>query len=119
MKLMAEAWDAAGLYQVGSPVGDLRGTAGGYVRDPFCSASLANVTNFNTAAARSLLNILPLSRLAPNAVALLNLYPQPTGSALQNNYVVSPVNRTTTDSFDVRFDETFSQKNSASYATAS
>jgi hypothetical protein len=91
----------------------LRGTAGGYVRDPFYGGSLGGVTNFNTAAARPLLNVLPASRLAPNAVALLNLYPSPTGSTLQNNFVTSPVNTTTSDSFDVRFDESFSQKDSA------
>jgi hypothetical protein len=91
----------------------LRGTAGSFVRDPFYSGSLAGATNFNTAAARSLLNVLPASRLAANAVALLNLYPEPTGSALQNNFVTSPINRTTTDSFDVRFDESFSSRDSA------
>jgi hypothetical protein len=91
----------------------LSGTPGGYVRDPFYSGSIGNTSNFNTAAQRALLNQLPASRLAPNAIALLNLYPSPTSSALQNNYVTSPINRTTTDSFDVRFDETFSQRDSA------
>ena len=90
----------------------LRGTAGSYVRDPFYSAALAGMTNFSTPAARALLNQLPAARLGASAVALLNLYPTPTGGTLQNNYVTSPVNSTTTDSFDVRFDETFSQRDS-------
>ncbi len=91
----------------------LRGTAGGYVRDPFHSGAVGATTNFNGAAQRALLNQLPATRLAPNAVALLNLYPAPTGAALQNNFVTSPINSTTTDSFDVRFDENFSQRDSA------
>lgn len=91
----------------------LKGTAGSYVRDPFYSGNLGNTTNFNTAAQRALLNQLPASRLSPNAVTLLNLYPSPTGASLQNNFVTSPINRTTTDSFDVRFDEAFSQRDSA------
>ena len=95
------------------PVTGLRGTAGSYVRDPFYNGAVGTTTNFNTAAQRALLNQLPASRLSPNAVALLNLYPTPTGSALQNNYVTSPINRTTTDSFDVRLDENFSQRDSA------
>ncbi|AFL90109.1 hypothetical protein Terro_3900 [Terriglobus roseus DSM 18391] len=95
------------------PITGLRGTAGAYVRDPFYSGSLGGVTNFNTTANRALLNQIPAARLASNAVQLMNLYPAPTGSTLQNNYVSSPVNRTTTNSFDVRFDETLSQRDSA------
>ncbi|WP_263418861.1 TonB-dependent receptor [Terriglobus albidus] len=95
------------------PVTGLSGTPGGYVRDPFYSGSLVGVTNFTTAANKALLNQIPRSRLADNAVALLNLYPQPTSAALQNNYVTSPINRTTTDSGDIRFDEAFSSKDTA------
>jgi hypothetical protein len=91
----------------------LTGTAGSYVRDPFYSGALTGVNNFNTTANRALLNQIPAGRIGANAVALLNLYPTPTGASLQNNYVSSPINRTTTDSFDVRFDETFSQRDSA------
>ncbi|MEG9431483.1 TonB-dependent receptor [Terriglobus sp. ADX1] len=91
----------------------LSGTAGGYVRDPFYNGVIGNSTNFNTATQRALLNQLPASRLSANAVALLNLYPSPTGSSLQNNFVTSPINRTTTDSFDVRLDDAFSQRDSA------
>jgi hypothetical protein len=95
------------------PVTGLRSTAGAYVRDPFYLGALGGVTNFNTTANRALLNQLPSTRLSSSAVQLLNLYPIPTGATLQNNYVSSPVNRTTTDSFDVRFDETLSQRDSA------
>jgi hypothetical protein len=95
------------------PVSGLRGTAGAYVRDPFYPSSLAGINNFSTGANRALLNQIPSTRLASNAIQLINLYPTPTGSTLQNNYVSSPINRTTTDSFDVRFDETLSQRDSA------
>ncbi|HEY6376303.1 MAG TPA: TonB-dependent receptor [Edaphobacter sp.] len=91
----------------------LSGAAGSYVRDPFYSGSLLAVKDFGTAANRALLNQIPRSRLSDNAVALLNLYPLPTGTTLQNNFVTSPLNRTTTDSADIRFDEAFSSRNSA------
>ncbi|WP_263384440.1 TonB-dependent receptor [Granulicella arctica] len=91
----------------------LRGSAGSYVRDPFYAGQLGGVSNFNTPANVALLNQIPAGRLGANAIELLNLYPTPTGSSLQNNYVSSPANRTTTDSFDVRFDETLNQRDSA------
>ncbi|WP_255550866.1 carboxypeptidase-like regulatory domain-containing protein [Granulicella sp. dw_53] len=90
----------------------LTGTPGGFVRDPFYAGSLLGTTNFTSGSNRALLNQLPAGRLNANAVALLRLFPSPTGSALQNNYVVSPINRTTTDSFDTRFDETFNERDS-------
>jgi len=95
------------------PVTGLRGTAGSYVRDPFYAGGLVGVSNFNTTSNRALLNQIPASRLGATSVALLNLYPTPTGTSLQNNYVSSPKNVTRTDSFDVRFDETLSQRDSA------
>ena len=95
------------------PVTGLTGTPSGYVRDPFYSGSLVGVTNFTTPANKAFLNQIPRSRLADNAVALLNLYPQPTSTSLQNNYVTSPINRTTTDSGDIRFDEAFSSADTA------
>ena len=95
------------------PVSGLRGTAGAYVRDPFYAGSLSGVTSFTNGASRALLNQIPAARLASNAVQLLDLYPAPTGATLLNNYVSSPANQTTTDSFDTRFDETLSQRDSA------
>ena len=47
------------------------------------------------------------------AVALLDLYPAPTSAALTNNYTVSPNATTSIDGFDTRFDQVFSQKDSA------
>jgi hypothetical protein len=91
----------------------LTGTAGSYVRDPFYSGSLVGLKDFSTATNRARLNQIPRGRLSDNSIALLNLYPQPTGATLQNNFVTSPINRTTTDSADIRFDEAFSTRDSA------
>jgi hypothetical protein len=38
-------------------------------------------------------NIIPASRLDPNAIKLLDLYPLPTNSGLFNNYATNPVAR--------------------------
>jgi hypothetical protein len=57
-------------------------------------------------------NILPASRLDPNAIKLLNLYPTPTNSQLFNNFASNPVNRQNVDQFDVRGDQNFSEKDS-------
>lgn len=55
-------------------------------------------------------NIIPASRLDPNAVNLLNLYPAPTGPGLLNNYSVNRNATTDVNQFDVRIDENLSEK---------
>ena len=65
----------------------------GYVRDPFPG------------------NIVPSSRLDPNAIKLMSLYPAPNGSGLYGNYGVNPLNTSDTNAFDVRVDENFNEKN--------
>jgi outer membrane receptor protein involved in Fe transport len=57
-------------------------------------------------------NIVPANRLDPNAVKLLNLYPAPNQAGLFNNYVTDPKLSNDTDQFDVRGDQTFSDKDS-------
>jgi len=91
----------------------LKATGTGYVRDPFYTGSLAGMTSFNNATAEALMNKIPSGRINPVAVALLDLYPAPTSSALNNNYTVSPNATTSVNSFDTRFDQVFSQKDSA------
>lgn len=61
-----------------------------YIRDPFPS------------------NIIPASRLDPNAVKLLNLYPAPTQPGLFNNFSVNRNSITDVNAFDVRIDQYFS-----------
>lgn len=58
-------------------------------------------------------NIIPASRLDPNAIKLLDLYPLPTQPGLLNNYSVNRTNSTNIDAFDVRLDQYFSEKDQA------
>jgi hypothetical protein len=95
------------------PVTGLTPTASGYVRDPFYSGSLLGTTSFTSAAKKTLLNQLPSGRINSSAIALLQLLPQPTSNALTNNYTSSPAATTDIESFDARFDQIFSEKDSA------
>ena len=72
------------------------------------------MTNFTGASAEALMNQLPSSRLNAGAVAMLKLLPSPTNpTALTNNYTASPNSTTGINGFDVRFDQVFSDKDSA------
>ncbi len=79
-----------------------------YVRDPFFAASLKGVTNF--VGLTSQLNIIPASRLDPNAVKLLQLLPAPTAGGLQNNYFVAQPQKTDINQYDIRIDHSISTK---------
>jgi hypothetical protein len=74
--------------------GNPAGTQVGFVREPFPG------------------NILPASRLDPNAIKLLNLYPAPNNSSLFNNYSADPILRNDANQFDIRVDQNFSDKDS-------
>ena len=80
---------------------------GVYVRDPFGTCP-ASTTVFTLTACN--LNILPAGSLDPNAIALLNLYPLPTGSGISSNFNSSPNLREDRQSFDTRLDLNFSQR---------
>jgi hypothetical protein len=86
---------------------------GVFVRDPF--GSCANEpTGFTYTVATCGLNIIPVGRLDPNAIALLNLYPMPTTNAvgsLFSNYANSPKLFEHSNSFDTRMDINFNEKN--------
>ncbi len=71
------------------PVTGLTPTASGYVRDPFPN------------------NQIPANRLDPNAIKLMQLYPQPTEDTVLYNYNVIKVDSTTTNTADMRIDERF------------
>jgi len=94
------------------PVTGLTGAAGGYVRDPFYNGPTAGKQTYTDATSIGLLNRIPASRMNPNAVNLLKLYPAPTGSGLVNNYTSSPSNVTNVNSFDTRIDQQISQRDS-------
>lgn len=63
------------------------GTPVGFVRDPFGTCA-PSTTSFTIAACG--LNIIPINRLDPNAIKLLELYPKPTNGNLFGNFANSP-----------------------------
>ena len=79
-----------------------------YVRDPFYNGSMNGMTDFTHATSQ--LNLIPASRMDPNAVKLLQLLPAPTNSALQNNYFTSVPQTTTVNQYDIKIDENISSK---------
>jgi hypothetical protein len=83
------------------PVSGRAATSTGYVRDPFgsCPAS----TSVYTAAGCGL-NNLPVGRIDPTAIPLLNLYPNPTNSGPNNNFASAPKLYEHSNTFDTRFD---------------
>jgi Carboxypeptidase regulatory-like domain/TonB dependent receptor len=74
------------------PATGLTATNTGVVRDPFAG------------------NIIPASRLDPNAVKLLSLFPAPNASGLNGNYSVNRGNTEDTHAFDTRMDHNFSER---------
>jgi hypothetical protein len=90
-------------------------STGVYVRDPFGTCGPAT-TNFTVASCG--LNIIPAGRLDPNAIKLLNLYPNPTTNAagsLFSNYANSPKLFEHSNAFDTRMDINFNEKNQLFY----
>ena len=65
-------------------------TRAGFVRDAFAG------------------NQIPVSRIDPNALKLLQLYPAANQPGLNNNYVANRTNTDDTHAFDVRVDHNFS-----------
>jgi hypothetical protein len=87
--------------------------SGAFVRDPFGTCGSA-APNFVFTVAGCGLNIIPSGRLDPNAIALLNLYPNPTTNAvgsLLSNFADSPKLFEHSNSFDTRMDINFNEKN--------
>jgi hypothetical protein len=86
---------------------------GVFVRDPF--GSCANEpAGFAYTVAGCGLNMIPANRLDQNAIALLNLYPNPTNNAvasLFSNFGNSPKLYEHANSFDTRMDINFNEKN--------
>ncbi len=85
-------------------------TATAYVRDPFYSGSLVGVTNFTTPAIESQLNIIPTTRIDPNAVKILQLLPSPTTSGLINDFFADVPSYTYINQWDLRIDHNLSSK---------
>jgi hypothetical protein len=68
-----------------------RASGTSFVRDPFAN------------------NIIPASRLDPNAVKLLQLLPLPNGPGILNNYTNAPIFADDSNNFDIRIDQVFGQ----------
>lgn len=77
-----------------APCAGTAGTQVGFVREPLAG------------------NILPVQRLDPNAVKLLDLYPAPNSPGLFNNYAANPILRNDTNQFDIRIDDNISDEDS-------
>jgi hypothetical protein len=86
----------------------------GSARNPFGSLGSAScpagTMNFVGLVAACQLNQIPANRLDPNAIALMNLYPNPSTSSLLSNFANSPKLTESSNSFDVRGDVNFSQQ---------
>ncbi len=83
---------------------------GVFVREPFGTCQNAPAGFVYTAAACGL-NLIPASRLDPNAIALLNLYPSPTNGSIASNFATSPKLFEHRNSFDARMDANINEKN--------
>jgi hypothetical protein len=83
-------------------------TTTGFVRDPFGTCS-PSTPSFSVAACN--LNHIPIGRLDPNAIKLLNLYPAPTNGSLSTNFASAPKATQNRNAFDVRADFNPSEKN--------
>jgi len=80
-----------------------------YVREPFSSACGPHTSDFTLAACPDL-NQLPGGRLDANAIKLLNIYPQPTGSGVTSNFAANPNLFEHRNAFDTRIDFDLTQK---------
>jgi hypothetical protein len=78
-----------------------------YVRDPlYTGGSVAGISDYTTLV--QYLNQIPPSRMDPNALKLLQLYPAPNGPGLISNYHNNAPEQQNTNQFDVRVDENIS-----------
>jgi hypothetical protein len=85
-----------------------------FVRDPFSTVCANEPAGFTyTLAACPDLNMIPTSRMDANAIKLLQLFPMPNASGISSNYNASPNLKEDRQSFDVRMDANFSQKDQA------
>jgi hypothetical protein len=83
------------------PVSGLPAKQTGYVRDPFGTCA-PSTPSFTLAACN--LNQIPANRLDPNAVKLLNVFPNPTNGAFSSNFTSSPALYEHRNAFDTRVD---------------
>lgn len=102
------------------PITGLTGTPGAFVRDPFykCAASGCPAGNYAVGGLAGAtytvgnLNVIPTSRIDPNAVKVLNLFPFPTVlNKLSSNFPsYIPIEDKNTNTYDVRIDANISDR---------
>jgi Carboxypeptidase regulatory-like domain/TonB dependent receptor len=98
------------------PVSGRPATSTGFVRDPFGTCAPATAAFTLAACGLNQFNTPTLAaRLDPNAIKLLNLYPNPTNGGFSSNFANSPKLSETRKSFDTRLDVNFSPKNQVFY----
>ncbi len=97
------------------PVTGLKATGTGYVEDPFFTGgSIAGITNFTgycTATASCELNQLPNSRIDPNALKILGLFPKATKSGIILNNTTDPNTVESENQGDTRLDYNMNTSN--------
>ena len=82
---------------------------GAWVRDPFTKVCPPTTTVYSLANCPDL-NQIDASRIDPNSVKLLDLFPNPTTSGVYSNFAASPNLTQFNNQFDVRGDFDFSEK---------
>jgi hypothetical protein len=90
------------------PASGLVATSTGFTRDPFGTCA-PSTTAFTLAACN--LNVIPFNRVNPDAIKLLNLFPNPTTSGVFGNFANSPKLFEHKNSFDARVDLNMNEKN--------
>ncbi len=91
------------------PVSGRAATSTGFVRDPIGTNCPAGSVTFVGCS----LNQIAASRLDPNAVKLLNLFPNPTNGSFTSNFSNSPSSYEHRNAFDTRLDFNPTQKDQA------
>lgn len=96
------------------PVSGLVASSTGYVRDAFSTTCGPSTKTYSLASCPDL-NQIPSTRIDPNAVKLLNLYPAPTTSAVEDNFTSHPNLFQHSNNFDIRGDYDPSARNQVFY----
>ena len=103
--IMDPATSRAVTLGVVDPVSGRVATQTGFARDPINTNCSAGSASFDGCS----LNQIPAGRLDPNAVKLLNLYPNPTNGGFSSNFTASPALYEHRNAFDARGDYNASQ----------
>jgi Carboxypeptidase regulatory-like domain/TonB dependent receptor len=93
----------------------LNNATSAYVRDPIGTCAPSTTAFTLSGCKLNNLSALPAGRIDLNAIALLKLYPSPTGNTLFSNFASSPKLDEHSNAFDTRVDLNLSDKNQLFY----